>query len=90
MFAVLPFGNRTVIETLTGAQMKTAFENGFSAFCNPLINTGRFPQIAGLKVQFHCDANTPSAPVIDGIWKTPERRWRPADRRSDRPTRSGS
>ena len=71
MFAVLPFSNRTVIETLTGAQMKTAFENGFSAFCNAAINTGRFPQISGLKVQFHCDASTPSLPVIDGIWKTP-------------------
>ena len=35
MFTILPFGNRTVIETLTGAQMKTAFENGFSAFCDP-------------------------------------------------------
>ena len=71
MFAVLPFGNRTVIETLTGAQMKTAFVNGFSAFCDPSINTGRFPQIAGLRVQFHCDAARPAKPVIDGIWKTP-------------------
>ena len=71
MFAVLPFGNRTVIETLTGAQMKTAFENGFSAFCDSSINTGRFPQIAGLRVQFHCDSSTPAKPVIDGIWKTP-------------------
>ncbi len=70
MFTILPFGNRTVIETLTGAQMKTAFENGFSAFCDPSINTGRFPQIAGLKVQFHCAA-VPGAPVIDGIWKAP-------------------
>ena len=70
MFTILPFGNRTVIETLTGAQMKTAFENGFSAFCDPAINTGRFPQIAGLKVQFHCAA-VPAAPVIDGIWKAP-------------------
>jgi 2',3'-cyclic-nucleotide 2'-phosphodiesterase (5'-nucleotidase family) len=70
MFTILPFGNRTVIETLTGAQMKTAFENGFSAFCDPSINTGRFPQVAGLKVQFHCAA-VPGAPVIDGIWKAP-------------------
>ena len=70
MFTILPFGNRTVIETLTGAQMKTAFENGFSAFCDPAINTGRFPQISGLKVQFHCAA-VPGLPVIDGIWKAP-------------------
>ena len=29
VFAVLPFGNRTVIETLTGAQLTAAFLNGF-------------------------------------------------------------
>ena len=67
-FAVLPFGNQTVIETLTGAQLTTAFLNGFSPFCNPAINTGRFPQISGLKVQFHCTGTTP---VVDGIWKAP-------------------
>jgi 2',3'-cyclic-nucleotide 2'-phosphodiesterase (5'-nucleotidase family) len=68
MFAVLPFGNRTVIFTLTGAHLKTAFLNGFSPFCNPAIATGRFPQISGLKVQFHCTGTTP---VIDGLWKAP-------------------
>src|SRR4051794_19173942 len=71
VFSVLPFGNRTVILTLTGAKLQEAFTNGFSAFCNPAINTGRFPQISGLKVQFHCDGATPSAPVIDGLWKAP-------------------
>jgi len=68
MFAVLPFGNRTVIETLTGAQLTTAFENGFSPKCNPAISTGRFPQISGLKVQYHCNG---LLPVVDGIWKAP-------------------
>ncbi len=68
MFAVLPFGNRTVLETLTGDQLTTAFLNGFSPFCNPAIATGRFPQISGLKVQFHCTGTTP---VVDGIWKAP-------------------
>jgi 2',3'-cyclic-nucleotide 2'-phosphodiesterase (5'-nucleotidase family) len=60
-----------VILTLTGADIKTAFLNGFSAFCDPAINTGRFPQISGLKVQFHCAGPAPSAPVIDGVWKAP-------------------
>jgi 2',3'-cyclic-nucleotide 2'-phosphodiesterase (5'-nucleotidase family) len=69
MFAVLPFGNRTVIETLTGEQLTAAFLNGFSPFCNPAISTGRFPQVSGLKVQFHCTGTTP---VVDGIWKAPE------------------
>ncbi len=69
MFSVLPFGNRTVIETLTGAQLTTAFENGFSPKCNVAIATGRFPQISGLKVEYHCNG---LLPVIDGIWKAPD------------------
>jgi 2',3'-cyclic-nucleotide 2'-phosphodiesterase (5'-nucleotidase family) len=69
MFSVLPFGNSTVIETLTGAQLRDAFLNGFSPVCNTAIATGRFPQISGLKTQFHCDGTTP---VIDGIWKAPD------------------
>jgi 2',3'-cyclic-nucleotide 2'-phosphodiesterase (5'-nucleotidase family) len=68
MFAVLPFGNRTTILTLTGAQLGQAFLNGFSPFCNPAIATGRFPQVSGLKVTFHCNGTTP---VVDGMWKTP-------------------
>ena len=68
MFAVLPFGNRTVIETLTYNQLETAFQNGFLPFCNSAIATGRFPQISGLKAQFHCNG---LLPAIDGIWKTP-------------------
>jgi 2',3'-cyclic-nucleotide 2'-phosphodiesterase (5'-nucleotidase family)/predicted AlkP superfamily phosphohydrolase/phosphomutase len=69
MFAVLPFGNRTVILTLTGAQLEEAFLNGFSPFCNPQIATGRFPQISGLKASFGCNGTTP---VVTGMWKTPE------------------
>ncbi len=69
LFAVLPFGNATVIETLTGAQMKTAFLNGFRPFCDASVSTGRFPQIAGLKVQFHCNG---LVAVIDNLWKAPD------------------
>src|SRR4029453_16616637 len=71
MFAVLPFGNRSVILTLTGAQLQTAFLNGFTPFCDPGFagGTGRFPQISGLKVQFHCTGTTP---VVDNIWKAPQ------------------
>ena len=70
MFAVLPFGNRTVIETLTGAQMEQAFLNGFTPFCDPAFagGTGRFPQISGLKVTFSCTGTTP---VVTGMWKAP-------------------
>ena len=77
LYAVLPFGNATVVETLTGAQMKTAFINGFSPFCNSAVSTGRFPQIAGLRAEFHCNG---TSVVIDGIWKAPEGRSRGAAR----------
>ncbi len=69
MFAVLPFGNRTVIETLTGAQLTAAFQNGFSPKCDVNVATGRFPQISGLKVEYHCNG---TVPVVDGIWKAPD------------------
>jgi 2',3'-cyclic-nucleotide 2'-phosphodiesterase (5'-nucleotidase family) len=71
MFAVLPFGNATVIETLTGAQLQQAMLNGFSPVCNPNIATGRFPQVSGLLLTFHCDGTTP---VVDGMWKDPDGR----------------
>ena len=67
--AVLPFGNATVIETLTGAQLETALLNGFSPVCNPNIATGRFPQVSGLVLQFHCNGTTP---VVDGMFKAPD------------------
>jgi len=70
MFNVLPFGNSTAIVDLTGDLLKAAYLNGFSPKCDSAISTGRFPQVSGLKVTFHCDAAT-KKPVIDGMWKTP-------------------
>jgi 2',3'-cyclic-nucleotide 2'-phosphodiesterase (5'-nucleotidase family)/predicted AlkP superfamily phosphohydrolase/phosphomutase len=69
VFAVLPFGNRTIIFTLTGAQLEEAFRNGVSPVCNPQIATGRFPQVSGLKMTYTCNGTTP---VITGMWKTPQ------------------
>ncbi len=69
VFAVLPFGNRTVIETLTGAQLTMALLNGFSPACNTTIATGRFPQVSGLKIDLHCDG---TAPVVDAIALAPD------------------
>ncbi|MET0740343.1 MAG: 5'-nucleotidase C-terminal domain-containing protein [Candidatus Nanopelagicales bacterium] len=70
VFAVLPFGNRTTILTLTGDQLRAAYINGFTPFCQPGFagGTGRFPQVSGLKVQFHCDG---IVPVVDNMWKAP-------------------
>jgi len=39
-----------------------------SPSCNPAIATGRFPQISGLKVQYHCNG---LVAVVDGMWKAP-------------------
>jgi 2',3'-cyclic-nucleotide 2'-phosphodiesterase (5'-nucleotidase family)/predicted AlkP superfamily pyrophosphatase or phosphodiesterase len=69
MFAVLPFGNRTVIATYTGAQLEQAFLNGFSPVCNANIATGRFPQVSGLRATFQCNGTTP---VVTGMWRTPD------------------
>jgi 2',3'-cyclic-nucleotide 2'-phosphodiesterase (5'-nucleotidase family) len=68
MFSVLPFGNRTVILTLTGEQLTAALANGVSPACNVAIATGRFPQIAGLKLTYHCAGTTP---VIDSVERAP-------------------
>ena len=85
MFSVLPFGNRTTILTLTGAQLQEAFLNGFSPKCNPAINTGRFPQISGLKVSYTCNGLTRGD---HGDVEGTGRRRRTAD--ADRADRHGS
>ena len=41
----LPFGNRTVVVELTGAQVRKALENGVSEFENA---SGRFPHVSGM------------------------------------------
>jgi 2',3'-cyclic-nucleotide 2'-phosphodiesterase (5'-nucleotidase family)/predicted AlkP superfamily phosphohydrolase/phosphomutase len=70
VFAVLPFGNRTVIETVTGSVLREALTNGLQPKCDPTFagGTGRFPQVSGLKFTFHCNG---TAPVVDDIWRAP-------------------
>ena len=50
----LPFGNRTVVLRLSGAQVRDALENGVSRAAHP---SGRFPQVSGLAFSF--DARRP-------------------------------
>jgi hypothetical protein len=69
LFSVLPFGNTTVIETVTGAQLAAALVNGLAPACNPLVSTGRFPQVSGLSVSFSCSGTTP---VINTLSRTPD------------------
>jgi 2',3'-cyclic-nucleotide 2'-phosphodiesterase (5'-nucleotidase family) len=68
VFAVLPFGNATVIETLTYEQLIAALTNGFRPPCDPTVATGRTPQYSGLWVKWHCNGTTP---VIDNVWLAP-------------------
>ena len=87
-FAVLPFGNSTVIETLTYAQLVAAFENGLKPPCGDSSGgTGRTPQFSGLKVTYHCNG---LVPVIDQILKGDDGRWAPATRSGSSPTTSCS
>jgi len=44
----LPFGNKTVVVELTGAQIKEALENGYSAIEDA---SGRFAHVSGMRVQ---------------------------------------
>lgn len=53
VFAVLPFGNIVVTVTLTGAELKTALENGVSSM--PGAN-GRFAQVSGLCFTYDIEA----------------------------------
>jgi 2',3'-cyclic-nucleotide 2'-phosphodiesterase (5'-nucleotidase family) len=77
VFAVLPFGNRTAIETITGQQLTDAVLNGLQPACNPAFpgGTGRFPQVSGLKITYTCTILPPGAgstPVLTGLWKAPD------------------
>jgi 2',3'-cyclic-nucleotide 2'-phosphodiesterase (5'-nucleotidase family) len=68
-FAVLPFGNATVIETVTYEQLVAALANGFRPPCGDASGgTGRTPQYSGLWVEFHCNGNVPA---IDNVWLAP-------------------
>jgi 2',3'-cyclic-nucleotide 2'-phosphodiesterase (5'-nucleotidase family) len=68
-FAVLPFGNATVIETLTYEQLVAALANGFRPPCGDSSGgTGRTPQYSCLWVEFHCNGNVPA---IDNLWLAP-------------------
>ena len=68
-FAVLPFGNATVIETLTYEQLVAALANGFRPPCGDASGgTGRTPQYSGLWVEFHCNG---TVPAIDNVWLAP-------------------
>jgi hypothetical protein len=68
LFRVLPFGNLAVIETITGAQLTAALQNGLAPSCNPALSTGRTAQVSGLQVSYTCAG---SSVVINTLTRTP-------------------
>ena len=58
----LPFGNKTVVLRLTGAQVRQALENGVSRAEHP---SGRFPQVSGLA--FFFDGREPPGERVTGV-----------------------
>ncbi|KAJ1972857.1 hypothetical protein H4R33_007037 [Dimargaris cristalligena] len=58
---LFPFEDPMVVVRLTGAQLTRALENGFSKFP---AQEGRFPQVAGLRVQFD-PRRAPGSRVVD-------------------------
>jgi 2',3'-cyclic-nucleotide 2'-phosphodiesterase (5'-nucleotidase family) len=62
------FDNRTVVETLTGAQLEQAFLNGFSPKCNPAIANRPLPPDLRPEGDDTCNG---AAPVVTGMWKAP-------------------
>jgi 5'-nucleotidase / UDP-sugar diphosphatase len=54
VLAELPFGNRLVTLSVSGAVLTAAIENGLSKLPNP---SGRFPQVSGITVE--ADASRP-------------------------------
>ena len=58
----LPFGNKTVVLRLTGAQVREALENGVSRAAHP---SGRFPQVSGLAFSF--DARNPPGERVTSV-----------------------
>jgi hypothetical protein len=56
----LPFGSKTVLTSVTGAQVRAALENGLSQ-----IGSVRFPQVSGMVVV--ADANAPAGARVVSI-----------------------
>jgi 5'-nucleotidase / UDP-sugar diphosphatase len=74
----LPFGNATSMVELPGADLRAALENGVSLLES---RGGRFPQVAGLKVEFDARAPVGSRVVsvqVNGEPVDPARRYKVA------------
>jgi 5'-nucleotidase / UDP-sugar diphosphatase len=60
ILSLLPFGNTTVLVSITGADIRAALENGVSGIDG---HGGRFPQVSGLRIEVD-PARPPGARVL--------------------------
>ena len=58
----LPFGNKTVVLEVSGADLRAALENGVSGIAE---GSGRFPHVSGMAYRF--DASKPAGSRIAGV-----------------------
>ena len=58
----LPFGNKTIVLELTGAELQAALENGVGGVT---MGAGRFPHVSGMT--FRLDASKPSGSRVAGV-----------------------
>ena len=58
----LPFGNKTILLEVTGADLHAALENGVSGI---EAGAGRFPHVSGMAFRF--DASKPPGSRVDGV-----------------------
>jgi 2',3'-cyclic-nucleotide 2'-phosphodiesterase (5'-nucleotidase family) len=59
----LPFGNKTVVVSVTGAEVLAALENGLARLGGP---SGRFPQLSGMVV--HVDTAAAAGGRVRAVW----------------------
>jgi 5'-nucleotidase / UDP-sugar diphosphatase len=62
VLAELPFGNRLVTLSVSGAVLKAAIENGLSKLPSP---SGRFPQVSGLTIE--ADVSRPPGSRVTSV-----------------------
>ena len=60
VLAELPFNNRVVVVEMAGAELRRAMENGLSLLPRA---SGRFPQVAGIALEFEL-ARTPGSRIV--------------------------
>ncbi len=73
---VLPFGNTLATLAITGTYLVQALENGVGRYPE---QSGRFPQVSGLRFEWHPDQPPGSRIAAVRVWDWDFERWLPLD-----------